>query len=394
MNKESLWTKDFLLVSLTNFIITLVYFLLIVTIGVYAVEKFGASTSEAGLVTGTFIIGEIIGRIFIGRYMESIGRRKTLLSGLVLFLLTTTLYLVNAGLTFLIINRLVNGVAMGMTSTATGTIVTETMPKSRRGEGIGYFSMSLTLATAIGPFIGLLMSQHTTYQTIFMLCVALAVIGLVSAFFLHVKEVEAPLEEEKEKGFKISNYIEPRAMPIAMVTLAISIGFSSVLSFINFYAREIDLVNAASFFFLVYAIATLLSRPFSGRLVDKKSANFIMYPAFILFSIGMFVLSMAGNSFMLLASGVLIGLGFGNMQSTAQMIAVKLTPPHRMGLATSTYFLFLDGGLGIGPFILGMIIPVTGYTRLYGMLGVFILGVAILYYFLHGKKDHLITDSY
>ena len=37
------------------------------------------------------------------------------------------------------------------------------------------------------------------------------------------------------------------------------------------------------------------------------------------------------------------------MQSCTQAIAIKLTPPERMGLATSTFFIFLDAGLGLGP---------------------------------------------
>ena len=133
----------------------------------------------------------------------------------------------------------------------------------------------------------------------------------------------------------------------------------SVLSFINFYAKEIDLVQTASFFFLVYSLAVLVSRPFTGRLMDIKGANYIMYPAFIVFTAGMLLLSFAHNSLTLLLSGVLIGLGFGNMQSCTQAIAVKLTPLHRMGLATSTFFIFLDAGLGFGPYLLGFIIPFT-----------------------------------
>jgi predicted MFS family arabinose efflux permease len=58
-----------------------------------------------------------------------------------------------------------------------------------------------------------------------------------------------------------------------------------------------------------------------------------------------------------------------------------------MGLATSTFFIFLDAGLGFGPYILGLIIPLTGYSTLYVILGVVVLATIVLYYFLHGKKD-------
>ncbi|MGE6717275.1 MFS transporter [Peribacillus frigoritolerans] len=386
-SRTRLWTKDFVIVSSINFFITLIFYLLMVTLAIYAVNELDASTSEAGLISGIFIIGTLIGRLFIGRFIDSIGRKKTLFIGLIFFTLTTLLYFVDLGIGFLLVNRLIHGMAMGMASTATGTIVAQIIPPTRKGEGIGYYSMSATLATAIGPFIGLFMAQNTSFQVIFSFCLALGVISLITAFFLYVPALKVTAKVTESKGFKLSNFIEPKALPISIITLLLAFCYSSVLSFISFYAIEIDLVNTASFFFVVYAVAVLLSRPFSGPLMDRKGSNFIMYPAFIIFGVGLLLLSMTTNSFTLLAAGFLIGLGFGNMQSSSQAIAVKLTPPHRMGMATSTFFIMLDAGLGFGPYILGFIIPITGYSTLYVILGVLVILTSVLYYFLHGKKE-------
>ena len=386
-SRARLWTKDFVIVSSINFFITLIFYLLMVTLAIYAVNELDASTSEAGLISGIFIIGTLIGRLFIGRFIDSIGRKKTLFIGLIFFTLTTILYFVDLGIGFLLVNRLIHGMAMGMASTATGTIVAQIIPPTRKGEGIGYYSMSATLATAIGPFIGLFMAQHTSFQIIFSFCLALGVISLITAFFLYVPALKVTAKVTESKGFKLSNFIEPKALPISIITLLLAFCYSSVLSFISFYAIEIDLVNTASFFFVVYAVAVLLSRPFSGPLMDRKGSNFIMYPAFIIFGVGLLLLSMTTNSFTLLAAGFLIGLGFGNMQSSSQAIAVKLTPPHRMGMATSTFFIMLDAGLGFGPYILGFIIPITGYSTLYVILGVLVILTSVLYHFLHGKKE-------
>ncbi|WP_370223295.1 MFS transporter [Cytobacillus sp.] len=380
-----LWTKDFIIVSSVNFFLTLIFYLLMVTIAVFAVGYYSATTSQAGLVTGIFIIGTLIGRLYIGRAIDNIGRKKTLFIGLIFFTLTTLLYFVNAGIAFLLTTRFIHGIALGVASTATGTIAAQIIPAARKGEGIGYFSMSTTLATAVGPFIGLLMMQKVSFQLIFAFCLAIGIIALITSFFLYVPATET--SGVKKQGFQISSFIEPKAVPIAFITLAIAFGYSGVLSFINFYAIEVDLVKAASFFFLIYSAAVLVSRPFTGRLMDLKGANYVMYPAFILFAAGMFVLSTANSSFTLLLAGALIGLGFGNMQSCTQAVAVKLTPAHRMGLATSTFFIFLDAGLGFGPYLLGFIIPITGYGSLYGIMAIFVLLSAILYYFLHGKKE-------
>jgi len=392
-SRPKLWTKDFIIVSSVNFLLTLIFYLLMVTIAAYAVNEYHASTSQAGLVTGIFIIGTLIGRLFIGRIIDSIGRKKTLIIGLAFFILTTFLYFLHYGIAFLLFNRFIHGVTLGMASTAAGTIIAQIIPQTRKGEGIGYFSMSTTLATAIGPFIGLYMSQHTSFQMIFSLCLSLGIISLITAFFVYVPLLERSTKNSEVKGLKLSDFIEPKALPIALVTLAVAFCYSSVLSFINFYAIEINLVNAASFFFVVYAVAVLVSRPFTGRLMDVKGANIVMYPAFVFLGAGLLLLSIATNSITLLLSGALIGLGFGNMQSCTQAIAVKLTEPHRMGLATSTFFIFLDAGLGFGPYVLGFIIPMTGYSNLYIILGIFSLVASTLYFLLHGKKEKMIRSE-
>ncbi|WP_214843942.1 MFS transporter [Exiguobacterium sp. s150] len=384
LTTQKLWTKDFFIISLVNFFLTLIFFLLMVTIGVHAVTAYGATTSEAGLVTGIFIIGTLVGRLFIGRLIDSIGRRKTLLIGLTFFTATILLYFVDFGVGFLLFTRFVHGLGMGLSSTATGTIVAQVIPAARKGEGIGYYSMSSTLATAIGPFVGLLMSQYTNFSTIFLLCLVIGLISLVSALTVNVPEADNP---SIVRGFSPSSFVEPKALPIALIIAVAALSFSSVLSYINFYASELDLVEAASIFFLVYSIAVLLSRPLTGRLMDARGANIVMYPAIAVFAVGLFVLSQATTAIGLLVAGALIGLGFGNIQSGTQAIAVKAATPARMGMATSTFFIALDAGLGFGPYLIGLMIPLTGFSMLYlGLAGVVAL-LLFLYHIMNGRHE-------
>ncbi len=55
--KQNLWTKDFIFISIINFFLMFVMYMLMVTIAPFAVEEYGASASMAGLVSGIFIIG-------------------------------------------------------------------------------------------------------------------------------------------------------------------------------------------------------------------------------------------------------------------------------------------------------------------------------------------------
>lgn len=389
MNKERLWTKDFIFVSVINFFVILIFYLLMVTIAPYAVHKFQASTSVAGLVSGIFIIGALIGRLVTGSRIGYLGSKKTLLIGVMLFIIATALYFVAMNLSLLLIIRLLHGIALGVASTATGTIVAQIIPSTRRGEGIGYFSLSAVLATAIGPFVGILFTQYGDFKIMFLFNILLAVICLVIAFMVGVTDHKSSSKDEQQavKGFNLSNYLELKAIPISFVALVIGFSYSGVMSFLSFYSEKIDLVKAGGFFFLVYAIMILLSRPFTGQLMDAKGANIVIYPCLVIFSIGMLLFSQAHNSMIFLVAGALMGLGYGNFNSVAQTIAIKVTPPQRLGLATSTYFILFDIGLGAGPYLLGFIVPITGYRGLFLTMVFVILVSIILYYFLHGRKE-------
>lgn len=385
--RPALWTKNFIILSSINFFLTLMFFLLNATIVLYAIDEFDATASKGGLVAGIFIIGTLLGRLITGLIMQSTGPKRILTIGLTFFTLTTLLYFIDYGITFLILTRFIHGFTLGIASTVIGTVVVFSLPASRKGEGIGYFSMAATLATGIGPFIGLYMTQHSGFDTIFSFCLLLGIVSLATAFFYNAPILKKTETKRVKFEFKLSSFIEPRALPISVIILLLAFCFSSILTYISIYAIEIDLGETASFFFVAYGAAVFISRLFTGRLMDKKGANVIMYPAFIIFGVGMFLLSSANNSGTFLLAAALIGLGFGNLQSASQVIAVNSVASNRVGIATATFLIFFEAGAGFGPYLLGLVIPATGYSVLYSILGIIGVATSVLYYYMHGKKE-------
>ncbi|MFD1205260.1 MFS transporter [Sporosarcina contaminans] len=395
MERTKLWTKDFINISIINFILMLAMYLLLVTMAPFAVDEFGASTSMGGLVSGIFIIGTLIARIVTGGLINKIGSKKILFIGLIVSTLSTALYFGAVNMPLLLAIRLIHGIGLGIASTATGTMIAQIIPPSRRGEGIGYFSMSTVLATAIGPFLGIFISQHYPFNRLFILCLVLSIATIVMFFF--VKEIERKTVEQKaevvKKRMGLSDFFEKRAIPISIITLFVALSYSGVLSFMSFYANELGVVQAASFFFLVYAIVVLLSRPFSGRLLDEKGARFVVIPSLAFFTIGMILLSQVHGGLMLLLSGAVIGLGYGNFQSIAQAVALKGIEVERIGIATSTFYIFLDFGLGFGPYFLGFLIPSIGYHGMYELLAIVILLSLVSFIFMSRRKGKSVEKA-
>jgi MFS family permease len=387
MNKPTLWTRDFVIITLTNFFVVLNFYVLLVIISVFAMDSFHSSPSEAGLATGIFVIGALVARLFSGKWIERIGRKRMLYAGLISGLAMTLLYFWINGILFLFIVRFLHGATFGIMSTAAATIVSHTVPRERCGEGLGYYALSVTLATAVGPFLAIFFSRHGGYNVIFIICTISAVLSLAIGLFSTVSEIELTKEQsEAMKGFRFNSFFEPKAIPISIVCGAVYFCYSSVVSFLAPYTREINLADAAPLFFVVYAVAIFFSRPYTGRLFDTKGENFAIYPAILMFMIGMLVLSHAGYGYSLLSAGALIGLGVGVIQFSGQAISVKASLPHRLGLANSTFFMFVDVSVGIGPFILGLFVPYTGYRMLYRGVAIAASACVILYYILHGKR--------
>ena len=101
----------------------------------------------------------------------------------------------------------------------------------------------------------------------------------------------------------------------------------------------------------------------------------------------MYFFSSATTSIVFIIAAIFIGIGYGNFTSVAQAVAVKETPRERMGLATSTFFILYDIGLGFGPYVLGKLVPEFGYRTIFEWMVVVIIISIVLYYFLHGKKE-------
>lgn len=388
MKPEKLWTKDFVVLSITNFFVSLVFYLLMTLMTVYAVEQFRASESVAGLASSIFVIGAVFSRLFAGKYVEVIGRKRMLYGSLILFLISSLSYIWVQDLSLLLVLRLIHGMAFGIANNAMSTAVMDLIPAARRGEGTGYYTLSATGSTAIGPFLGLFISQQAGFDMVFIACTLFAVVSIAATLFVNIPEADLTKEQKLaiRSGFSIDDFFEPKAVPISIIMIIMGIGYSGVISFLNSFAIEAGVESAASFFFIVYAVFLFISRPLGGKLLDQKGDNFVIYPALICFAASLLLIGFANHGIVLLIAGVLLAFGFGTVMSCAQAIAVKVSPRHRVALATSTFYICTDSGMGIGPFLLGMIIPFVGYQGMYLTLTVVIVLSISLYYVLHGKK--------
>lgn len=382
--QEKLWSKDFIFITLTNFLMYMIHYMLIVTVTVFTINEFHTSESIGGLASGIFIIGMLIGRLASGRIVDAIQPKKVLVYGVIFSIVTVALYFVIQTLALLLIVRFIHGIAFGFSSTATGAISSRIVPEARKGEGIGYYALSVTTASAVGPFLGILFNQSFGFRSIFTLGLGVIILAFVLAVALKpLPQVETSIKSTPLKG--IGAFIQKDAMPLSFVLAVIGVAYSSVLSFLSVYTETMDLPTAASIFFIVYAISAFVTRPFTGKIFDQHGHNAMMYPVIIIFAIGLVILSSAQGTWLIALSAIFIGIGYGTIVPSGQAIVVQQAPRHQVGLATSIFYIFLDFGAGFGPFLLGYIISMWGFQTLYVAMAILALIALVLYYVVHGR---------
>lgn len=387
-SKETLFNKGFISITVINFIVYLVYYLLMVIIAVIAQDTLHASLSQAGLASGIYIIGTLFARLFMGKTLELIGRKAVLRYGALFYLVTTIAYLHIPSIGVLYLVRLLNGFGYGTVSTATNAIVTAYIPKSKHGEGINYYGLSTSLAAAIGPFIGMILLNTTSFYMIILFSIILILLTTIACFIFPVKNIQLSAEHRASLSrWSIDSFIEKKVLFISFIAFLMGLSYSSVLSFLSSYAKVIDLVGASSFFFVVYALVITATRPLSGRIFDARGENAVMYPSYFFLTAGLLLLSITSASWMLLVSGGLIGLGYGTFMSNGQAICLKAVPnSHRIGIALSTYFIGLDLGLGVGPYILGELRELLSFQGLYLVASLIPIVCTVLYALFYRSK--------
>ncbi|AWF95804.1 hypothetical protein B6254_1400 [Weissella cibaria] len=378
----SIMNAGFVSITAINFVIYLVYYLLMVIIAVVVHTNLHASLAQAGLASGIYVIGTLLARLFIGQQLDIIGRKQSLRYGAILYLVSTLAYLVIPNIGVMFVVRLVNGFAYGMASTATNAIVTDYIPEDKKGLGINFYGLSTSLAAAIGPFVGMILLNLTNFRFIVEVSSALILLTTIATLILPVRNLVLTPERKADlRHMTFDNLIERNTIFIASIGFLMGFSYSSVLSFLSSYAKTIHLVGISSFFFVVYALVITITRPMAGRIFDVKGEDYVMYPSYISLAIGLVILGLTHSGFTLLVAGAFIGLGYGTFMSNGQAVALKMAPNAlRVGVSLSTYFIGLDLGIGVGPFVLGDIEKLMNFRELYLLAAIIPVIAGLLYY--------------
>lgn len=336
---------------LSNFLMYITYYAILSALPIYLVSDLHASKIQVGVVVGAYTIASVLVRPFSGFALDKFGRRTIYLSALVLYSIFFTGYLIAITITSLIFLRFAQGLTWGFTTVSGSTIAVDNIPASKRGEGIGYFTLSTTLGMSVGPVIGLFICHQWGYTAMFVTGCFISLASLFCAYLVHLRK---RYRVGKHIHLQITSLFEKSSVRPSMNVFITMVAYGGLVSFIALYGREIGIQNS-SLYFLVFSVGIAAARLTAGKEFDRNGPGKIITLCLILLIIGFPLLALAKNVILFYGSAIIIGFGNGVIFPTFQSMVNNLADSLHRGVANSTLYTAVDLGMGFGMILAGLI---------------------------------------
>lgn len=388
-NKESVWTKDFIIILFSNLLTILSFQMLLPTLPVYIVQHSGNS-SDIGLVIGIFALSALLIRPISGLVSDTIGRKKILVIGVIINIIVIAGYSWTTTVDTILMMRIFHGIGWGISTASFGTIASDLVPKKRRGEGIGYFGLAAVVAGSIGPMLGIWLLNSYGPNVLFTCSAIITLLSLFLLFLVNEPVREKLQSKENEPTSLFAKFVEKSSLFPAFLMIIVGIIFGGVITFITLFGTEVGIKNI-SWFFLVNALGSFLVRPISGKLFDKNGHLYVLIPSVLFLFTGMILLSYTTTLKGLIVAAIFYGIGMGSIMPSIQAWIINRAAPNRRGAATATYYSAFDLGIGGGSILLGSIARMTNYALMYRIssLSLIVFMVVYIAYVSQSKYRHL-----
>lgn len=373
-----LWNKWYITILLLSMVNHVASQLITPIVSKYAMS-IGATMATAGTIVGLMSLAAMFARPFAGLSSDRINKKLIIAVTGAVMGVCMYLYSASKSVEMMAAVRFVHGISFSFSTVALLAFNTMFIPKDKIGEGIGWSVVTTTLATAMGPNLGLWLVDHFGYKA----CFAAAAVGTIipNLCFLAVPNRQEPHVPGKSAKFNVNDFISLQIFPFALLTGLFSCCNGIVNSFLALLGDERG-IKGVGVFFTAYSVILIVTRPITGKLYDQKGIKFIMYPSIALAALSMLLLGKATSTWIVLLAGVLKALGQGTGAPSIQAHCLKKLGRDKAGVVSSTCYMGNDIGNTVGPAIGGLIASRAGYGSMFITIAVsvIVIGWPLLFF--------------
>lgn len=383
--RRNLFTRDFILGFFAYFFFLAAINSLIPTLPIY-LTRLGSNEREIGVLIGILAVASLASRLFVGGALLKYRAKSVMMLGALGSAITFLAYIVFHPFWPLFVVRLLQGVAWACIDTAAIASIINAIPLAYRTRVLGYFMLAPSLAMAMAAPFGMFLINQYSFTILFISCAGLCLCTLFLYWKVKEQEVSIP---SKTTPARSTSFLNLRIIAPAIASFLQLSVWGSVTAFFPLYAIQCGVTNPG-LFFSAMAIMMIAIRIFGGNIFDTCNKEKILMVCFLITMVALITLSLSRTLPMFIVVGAFWGIGAAFFLPVSMSYAFEYAGTSD-GATVGTFRAFSDLGLGIGPVVVGIIIPLTGYRIMFLCLAFTVL-FNLGYFHFYVRRRRKITS--
>ncbi|QFR44052.1 MFS transporter [Sulfurimonas sp. CVO] len=332
-------------------------FLVLPVISIFALELEGSTPLLVGIVVGGYALTQALFQVPFGTMSDKIGRKPTLLVGLLIFLAGSIICAYSSDIYTLMLGRFLQGAgAIGSVITA---MISDLVEEEIRGKAMAIMGASIALSFALAMGLGPVLGAKFGIASLFILTAVFAVLAIILLFtkvptppkIKHIYHATAKtsdiLKDPNLLNMIIVNAMQKGLMTIAFVLIPI------ILTSDTFSWQKSDLYMAY-LPAMVFGLAAMGPAVIFGEKHNKPKEIFLF--SIVLFIVSFLIMGLTTSSIFFIVGVVLFFIAFNMMEPLVQSMITKFAKVHQKGAALGisnsvAYFSTFIGGTSAGLFL-------------------------------------------
>jgi MFS family permease len=354
----------------------------------------GAGPEAIGFAVGISTVTGIFFKLPAGALSDIIGRKRTMLIGLVVFAVMPFTYLLVHDYRMLVIIRFVHGLATAIYGPVSMAVVAD-VAGAKKGEMLSWFSSITIIGNLLGAPLGGFILHHSPgasspslsdFQSAYLLSGIAGMMSLLLAVNILRGDGQGGDGKSLKEAYRrfISGIKEVMSDKRILITSAMeglqNLTVGALEAFLPIYAVTRAGLNEfqAGLLWGVQIVVTIISKPVMGRTSDRFGRKPLIVVGMVLCAGAFAAIPLLKDFYSLMIAAIFFGFGEAFVTSSSAALVADVCKEKHFGTAMGTFGTIFDIGHASGPILAGVLI--ARYDYLYAfwfMAALLVLAVPV-----------------
>lgn len=347
------------------------------------VQDLGGTTKQVGFVMGSFAIGLLASRTWLGKVADRRSRKVVILIGTLVAFLAPIFYLFVHSIYGLASIRAFHGISIAAFTIGYSALVVDLSPIQHRGTLIGYMNLAVPVGMSIGPALGGFLQasgqqyfpQGTGYEVLFGISAICGVVAFVFSSLIEESALPDGMAQSHSPQIKRDFWQltkDPALLVPTMVLLLIGLVFGTLVAFLPLFIKELQLDFNVGLYYTATAIASFVVRIVVAPASDRYGRGLFITGALVCYVVSMVLLAQAQTTTMFILSAIAEGAGAGVLIPLTLALIADRSYANERGKVFALCMGGFDVGIALGGPIFGFLDDTLG-----GYQGIFSLAAVV-----------------